>query len=286
VAWLAPALAGPLSVLAALPIYLGQRQSLTIPTWLEPIGAGSIIVFALVLPAWTLVPALLISGAADRLRRASPGPRPAGPAPPTHVAMISLALFPLVLVGFSAAVQPSLLDRYAMVVVLCGAPVVAAGFQRLGMGARVGGAAVLLALAILSAQVAVARGSPYRIPDSATVKAVADLVPAGDFVVVCTRHDLYPMALGVRSGGRRLVFPVLPGGDVPFARPIQIIERDVARVHATVFDFPILVTVDSLRTLPAFWAVSRNDPPCDSPGWFPQHAARRAGGNLFQMTHR
>ncbi|MGC1274857.1 MAG: glycosyltransferase family 39 protein [Planctomycetaceae bacterium] len=116
-----PTLAGPAALAACLPLYLGQRAALEVPTWLAPSGRAAIeqlidpFFRSLTLAGAALVLVASIACRAARseamLRSAEITVRPLG-------ASLGLLGLPFVLLAFHFVVQPVSVARYAIPAVI------------------------------------------------------------------------------------------------------------------------------------------------------------------------
>ncbi len=256
---IAPILAGPCALLLCAPLYLGQRASLTVRTWIAPQGLGDLIAMTreiLLRPALVLV--VFTGFMVTVLRRPNAIIRSW---PPEFAAMLGLGLMPLVIFGFSVAVQPSLVDRYLIVAVLAWCPFVGIAYSRVGRPLKVALAVLMLAF---SARMVNFRASWARVDAArmaAEAAAVAPFLRDGSSVVVLSRHTLYPLAHSSDSGDLRFLDisdttfqrmdSTLSLGDPTSGRKNypDILERDVARVHHRLFDFPKLAHMPTDESL-------------------------------------
>ncbi len=285
-----PRLAAPLvglliAGLAAVPFFLGQRAGLTVKTWVEPADAGMVAgVWQGLLAAPSVLAVLVIAAIGVALTKkdsvfceAASGGVPPGRAalPPGRAALpaLSLVLFPLVIAGFSAAVQPSFVGRYLMPTLLplgliCAVALEAAATG--GLGRRpAGGAlvkALVLTLAALAAATALGGWEVRRLRDAAVVstlraaevraiaRVAADSSPPGAAVVFLRRLDLYPLLASDPALFARCA--LLDYEDDP-RRPLapgSRIERDLGRKVAAMYPAQFrLATVADLRSGDAYF---------------------------------
>jgi uncharacterized membrane protein len=128
---LLPVAAGPVALLATVPFLLGQRQGLTVPTWMPAVTTDGIVTFIeSVFYALPLV-VVLLAWCASQFFRRDGAPTNAPPPPPSPrlapvAGLAALAAVPLVVLVFSLLAQPSLAPKYAIPAVLALAPITAA----------------------------------------------------------------------------------------------------------------------------------------------------------------
>ena len=263
---LRPSLAGIVVVLAIIPIAIGQKRAYSVVTWVPEFAMGQVIAmgrefwFAAV-PIVFLVAALL----AWLIRRGSEsagsplGAARAVFADPGIAALLALAGMPLALAVVSAAGQPSMLSRYAIVATLAWAPLAAMVIEYLG---RVPGRIARLALVWMWL---VAYTKEVRIKllfanEIADARAALRQAPADAIVVTPSVHTMYPLVADSLGGTSRLRFLMLPDSMLDRLFPIGTTqefrgrglhaERDLARIHGARFGFPPAIApshVDSVR---------------------------------------
>ncbi|MCC7351446.1 MAG: glycosyltransferase family 39 protein [Phycisphaerales bacterium] len=124
-----PALAGPAALAACIPLLLGQRAGLSVPTWVEPLSGGQIwdytqdllAIRPLAIVAGGFVLLRLFGGSMEQEERTISFRPLAG-----MMALGAMAVFVLL---FSWVVQPALVSRYAIVSVAALAVAVAVAMQ-------------------------------------------------------------------------------------------------------------------------------------------------------------
>lgn len=281
---LSPSLLGPIALAACIPLYLGQRESLSVATWINPATTLTITLYLALVFARLLLLAGLIRGIAPLLpwgaeRRpildgtlsSDPGVR----------ALLMLGLVPIVLIVFSLLVQPTLIDRYTVVGVVGCAPILAAAVAHVPPRFRVAALALVLAVAILTIG-ARARGAIAAEQErSSLVRAIASRIDHGDVIAVDERYTLYPLARGTTApAGINVFFPELPDSARARVRDFDLVEQDAARVHSRLFGFPRMRPIEQLRELDRFWLVTRHDTSTYAVRWFPSHEATRVAPHL------
>lgn len=281
---LAPALLGPIALAACVPLYLGQRASLSVASWIGPTTMLTIalyiaLVFArLFLLAGVIrgIAALLPGGATERSKMNGTLVRDAG-----MRALLLLGLVPFALILFSLLVQPTLIDRYTIVGVVACAPILAAAIAHIPPLFRGGILALALANAILVVG-ARARGAVATEQErSSLVHAIESHREPGDVVAIDERYVLYPLARGSTApGGVTMVFPVIPDSARRSNRNYDLVEQDAARIHARLYGFPDRRSIEELRQLDRLWLVTRHDTSKLAALWFPSHRATRVAPHL------
>jgi 4-amino-4-deoxy-L-arabinose transferase-like glycosyltransferase len=124
-----PVLAGPVALGACIPLLLGQRAGLSVPTWVQPISGGQMMDYAKdLLAVWPLA---IVAGGFLILRvfggSMDQGERTVSFRP--LAGMTALGAMVIFVLIFSAAVQPSLVSRYAIVAVAAVAVAAAVAMQ-------------------------------------------------------------------------------------------------------------------------------------------------------------
>ena len=302
-----PATAGLVALLLCVPLSIGQRNALSVATWVPDFTVSQLT--ALLGAFWgTPVPVAamlaIVVGAAIRgvaHRRLVVTPVATAVRDPALAALFGLAVLPFALAVLSGIGQPSMLGRYNIPNVLVWAPLVALGAEFVGRWpARVMVGWLLwlwLPGYVLTANRKRAFDSGVR-QASASFKAAAALqVP----VVFSSMHALY--AVAALDGTDRAALSFLELSDSTLqsafgsdARFYQLnkgvrIERDVVRVHARRFGFPRIARQTELQTAPrvAIVAFDANLPRGYSSGeaygrlLFPEHCLTtiESGISLF-----
>ena len=289
-AWLVPLAAGPLALAACLPLLRGQRAAVTVPTWIEPATRTDVLLafghLYMVLDLALVAVAVIAVWGVLRLwqRRTAPS-APSPSAASTRAGAVlraaaegpgvwmlaACALFPMFLLGFSILVQPSLIERYAIVTSLGVAVLVAAAAAALPPVAGLPSApqwtavVVLLAGAMVHLRHLARRNAEFAGWVERTETGVTNNVPRGATVLVTSRHALYPTATTLERAGYRVVYPDFAASDSVCTGPLRgrrcngvLLERDIARVHAARYAFPTLAPIDSVRRLPSLYVVGNN----------------------------
>jgi hypothetical protein len=282
---LLPALAGPLALAACLPLYVGQRAALTVPTWMPDVSvteaARLLAIFLLTLPLAVALTCWALTLA--RAWRAG--------APARHVTGRTLALgprlllaqvaVPFVLVAFSLLVQPATEPRYWIVGAVALAPVVALVISRADSLVRVIGT-----LGVIAASVKTLWGETHRAESLVRrvrddVRVATQLAGSGALVVARYRDTLYPV-LYYRPELRSRT-AVLDSTPFDTANRFFAVERDVARVHRRLYGFPNLVTPDDVGRLSSFYLIEQESDGAPTVQEFPRHAISRVADRVFHL---
>lgn len=280
-----PRLAGPLAGLlvagiAALPFFLSQRAGLSVKTWVEPVNLAAVIGAwrGLVAPA-SVVAVLGIAafGFALRGRSRVPCEAASGSVTPGRAMLpaASLLLFPLVIYGFSALVQPSFIGRYLMPTLVplgvgCAVALEAGATGGLGLKPRGRPLVVALVITLLGLLAAGWMGGlellnrrGIAVGDNAvfaetrrTAALAADSSPAGRPVVFLRRFDLYPLLASDPALFARCALLDFEDDPRKLLPPGSRIERDLGRKVAAMYPSRFrLVTLDSLRRAEGYFFV-------------------------------
>lgn len=282
-----PGLAGPLVTLACIPLFLGQRDALSVGTWIPAISVGGVFLLLAIalLPPPTIVALLSWAGAALVRRRA------AAWASAEHsrqlrlgpLLLLAQAAVPVALAVFSLAVQPATQPRYWIVGAFAAAPIIAFVIAHAGrpFSTVVAAASLAWSVTTLRAERASAEAHARRVEeDEAVVAAVESGIP----IVVRNRHTLYPLVQRNPSLHSRLAL-----FDASAMKPddaFMAVERDVARVHRRLFGFPNIVTPADLDSIPAFYFIELNSPRAPSEGEFPNHGVTQIAPRAYSLDRR
>jgi hypothetical protein len=282
---LAPALAGPLILSACIPIYLGQRAALSIPTWIPRAS----VVDHLFLLAVALLPAGTVAalGAWGASRLLEPV-MPRGTIPPrTTLAggtwlLVGQAAVPLILAAFSLLVQPSTQPRYWIAGSLFAAPVVALAASRSHRVIRwaVGIALVLISATIVKGEGFAGRERQERLQEDArkAARATAD----GSMLVVRRRHTLYPLLRAVPTLGKTAA--LLDASTLhEHDRGLAVVERDVASVHQRFYGFPRIVSPAELEGSKSFYFLEIESTRTPTTAEFPGYDVREVEPRVFHL---
>jgi hypothetical protein len=283
---LLPALAGPVALAACVPLYFGQRASLTVPTWIPDVTVVEAIkllaVFILTLPlaialaCWALTYVLGWRGGV----RAAPSTGSTlslGPA-----LLLAQVAVPFVLALFSLLVLPATELRYWIVGAVATAPLVALVMQRGTVWVRWIGTAGIVAASVktMRGEAARADGFAQRVRDD--VRMATQLTDSGAVVVARWRDTLYPLLVARPELRSRI--PVLDSTPLDGLNPFFIVERDVSRTHQRLFGWPMIVTPAELEHVPAFYLMEPENGSAPTTAEFPRRAITRVADRVFRLV--
>ncbi|MGH7639046.1 MAG: hypothetical protein ACREOK_15455 [Gemmatimonadaceae bacterium] len=265
---IAPAAYGLSALLVVVPLALGQRSAYTVRTWIPDFAPGQLTALAIefwlatigVVAAMLLLIATLarrFSGQRVAVRTIVHGVR----SDPSLIALFATATMPIALAVVSLVGQPSMLPRYAILSTLALAPLAA-------LAAEVGGrwAARGLFLVVLWLWFAAyVREGAAEANFAAGVRRITQTYeharPANLPIVLYSIHLMYPL-IGDEPSEIPVRFMDIPDsrfpaafhGDSPAAQYNRgfILERDLARIHATHWGFPKLAPLSALDSTSRF----------------------------------
>ena len=289
---LVPSLAGPLALAACAPLYLAQRASTTIPTWmpdLTALGAVRLLaIFFLTLPVaialgcWALivVRARLTGGRAERVvdwpltRGFALGP----------LLLLTQAAVPFVLVAFSILVQPATELRYWIAGTVAAAPVVA-------FVVSLGDTPVrwVATLAMVAASVKTMWGEAHRADAFARrvhedIRDATQLARSGTLIVTRLRDTLYPVLQQRPELNSHMA--ALDATPFDSTNRFFVFERDLGRITHRVYGFGNLVTPAALSRLSSFYFIERQGGGAPTSEEFPRHTIRHVNARVFYLVLR
>lgn len=291
--WLAPASAGVAATALCVPLALGQRNAITLSTWVPEFRwnqLGAFIQAFWFSPLLRVALALIgvaIVAAWSRRRLPELRQRIAPLFEPSIAALVALALFPVVLAALSLAGQPSMLGRYSILAAMGWAPMVA-------LAAHLAGTWPTRALGLLVAWFAFSAVTREVLVKERFVAQTARTLAARDAaralgvpVAFQSMHDVYAAAWAADSRANfgflalapeelDLVMPAT-GRFYQLNKGLQV-QRDLVRVHSRRFGFPVVVSRDSLQRLPRFALVVNDET-------LPRATTVREFGALLFPTH-
>jgi hypothetical protein len=270
----APAVAGLAAVAACVPLILAHRAGAVEvdALWVPPLSTAQVgvivrLFFLSTVPVLAVV-LLWIAGLRDSRSRPTP-PSAVRPSwrDASVAALLSLVFFPVVLVVVSIVLQPSMLDRYAIVTVLSWAPLAALAVATLERGGRIVAALFFAVLVGLAARRVIAEKREFAEMVRLTEEAYARALPTDLPIVFASLHTAYPVA-GPRRAERRARFLELPDSTIQAMVPQPrldwlrrhiAVERNIARGHARTYGFPVLAPQAQLDTTRAFYLVGPDE---------------------------
>ena len=289
---LSPSIAGPLALIACAPLYLGQRASLTVPTWipdLTALGAVRLLaIFFLTFPVaiavvcWVLIVARarLTGGLADRvLGRPLLPPLALGP-----LLLLTQAAVAFVLVAFSILVQPATELRYWIAGTVAAAPLVAFVVSRgdplvrwiatLGM--------VLASLKTMWGEAHRADAFARRVHED--IRDATQLSGSGTLIVTRLRDTLYPILQQRPELNSRMA--ALDATPFDSTNRFFVFERDLGRINHRLYGFGNLVTPAELSRLSSFYFIEPQGGGAPTREEFPLHTIRHINARVFYLVLR
>jgi hypothetical protein len=248
---IAPLLVGVAASLACLPFMLGQRDGLSVPTWIEPITLPDVKKMMVRLfgpPALiTVVMTWWVARVMSRRLNGAPDIRALLP-------ITSLLLLPPIVIAFSLLVQPAMKDRYLIVSLPVLAPLAAWLAHELNRWWTSGliVALVVVGAAEMKGKAASARGLERQLSDiAAAIDANDDVQP----VVFKRRIDLYPMLRLRPDIVARSKVLSFDDPAPPVLSHATVYERDMGRKVSRFYPIAEPISEPELRTLDSFIAV-------------------------------
>jgi hypothetical protein len=251
---LAPAAFGPVALLTFVPVYRGQKASLSVPTWIGRPGLSSIqTFFEAVYPFHIASIVILISFLHLMMRPPVPvaeaeadDRRPVGD---LH-GLASLALFPLILFAFSLLVQPALMGRYAIPVSASFGALAAPLLARSGRACRA--LALGLYLAAAAFYLFVERQASIRQVDGRREKLEALAKSEDAPVLFRMRRALYECWWD--GPAARSSWYLLETGEASDAPgDFEVLEQDVAINLHRLYDMPKVIGSSEMATRDVFY---------------------------------
>jgi hypothetical protein len=262
---IAPSVAGLVALVACVPMLISQRATTNGVLWVAPLSTAQVGVMVRLFALSTVPMLAVILLVVDSLRDDTLQPSVMtnirqALRDPGLAALASLALMPIVLIGVSIALQPSLLDRYAIVTVLSWAPLVALAVASLGRGGRVTIVLFLALMVVLGVRRTASERREFARSVAANRAAFEQAKSMNLPIVFQSLLEVYPVA-GLRPAERRALFLDIPDSTIAamvpqprlgWLRRTLRIERDIARSHARYYEFPVIVTQARLDSTSRF----------------------------------
>ena len=279
--------AGPLALLACVPLYLGQRASLSVPTWMpDPTWQSTLgflhDVFLFPILALVIVAAGRYFSSGAGLRSKSRSESISGRLRPL-AGLTGLLLLPAVLIALSYAAQPAMMGRYALPAIAAVAPIVALVARGID---RVRWSVVCLVLLLLGSYNLAGVRQYMQTRDADWDRLAAWL--ASDHpqepVLFELRDDLYPMCQIAPSLAAGFYFHDFPDAAPGWQSRRATVERDVARNHHRQYGWPQLLTPDDLHRLERIYYVASRPDPDRVTQQFPGFNVRHVQDNVFELS--
>lgn len=275
--------AGPAALLGCIPLYLGQRASLSVPTWMPDPTWHSTLGFLHDVFLFPIL-AVMIAAAGRYFSAGAEFPQGSISGRLRPLAGLTGLLFlPGVLIGLSYAAQPAMMGRYALPAIAAVGPVVALAAR--GMD-RVRWSVVCVVLLLLGSYNLAGVRQYMQTRDSEWDRLAAWL--ASDYphgaVLFELRDDLYPMCqISPRLAGR-FYFHDFPDAAPGWQSRRAIVERDVARNHERQYGWPQLLTPDDLGGLKKLYYVASQSDPDRVARQFPGFGVRKVREKVFELS--
>lgn len=269
---IAPSAAGLVALVACVPMVISQRATTTGVLWVAELSTGQVGAMVRLFVLSTVPVLALILLVVDGLRDEISQPSATANVrralrDPSLAALTSLALMPLALIGVSVVLQPSLVGRYATVTALAWAPLVALAVATLGRVARAVAVLFLALIVVLGVRRTVAERRDFVNNVEANQAAFERAKSMNLPVVFQNLHVIYSVA-GLRRAERRALFLDIPDSTIVALTPQKRLERvrrnlridrNIARSHARVYGFPVMVTQAQLDSTSRFLFVASDE---------------------------
>lgn len=274
---LAPSAAGLVALVVLVPMAVAQRSGAQGFLWVPELSAAQILamtrVFWLAVVPIAAVAIVLVAVLRRQVTRDTADIPRQGAMLDAAIdglrsswglaALGGLLLMPAALILISAAVQPSMVDRYGITAVLSWAPLVALAVHGLPRTARAGAVAALGLAAMLAAADEIERQRQFAADVAARASAFERAKTMRLPIVFWGLHSIYPVAgpLSERPPAAlaryldlpdSTLFAMFPEDAMAPVRKKYRLDRDQARGHARTYGFPIMATQAQLDTTPRF----------------------------------
>lgn len=279
-----PAVLGVAALAACVPIYLGQKGALSVPTWVQEPTLSGVIDFVRKLFPLQWLGSVAILTIAGMVTRGAVGHEVTYPSQCCWRRLAgvgSLSLMSVALIVFSFVVQPALVPKYAIVFIPGIAALLAWTTRSAGKLLVIGGC---LLLGWSSCVWLSAFSHQSRQDDLQRVQLMETIQQqAGDVMVVFEdRHSLFPLLelQPDRADQWRFldVESELLGDDV-----LRIVERDVARRIFEMYGQPMLIDRELLVEEGAFFFVPFENDTAAMKGYFKGFQGTDLGHGLYQL---
>jgi hypothetical protein len=247
---LVPVGAGLVALAACMPLYRGQRGSISVPTWVEPASFPAARDFLTMVFSYYVFAIPVIGFFASRmLDRGRPDESLDGPGEDVSelAGLSGLALLPAGLIAFSFLVQSVLIDRYAIATVACFGPLIAPIVAR---SHRPIHWAVLVGLILVSTSNLMGTARWFRQTEARRDEAKAEVARLADIPILFrSRSDLYELWWDAPEARDRFYF--WDPKDLAGSTSAQdTFERDMARNHERWYGLSRAASLSSLQDHP------------------------------------
>lgn len=291
-----PTLAGIAALVLCVPIFKGQRASISVPTWdNEPATIQRILTFWLALvPVWSIVIVLAMHVLTRGARRDVEGRHstiaqvPASPRIADLGSLFAVVLLPVVIAAFTFVVQPALAERYGTVASLAIAPV-AALLASTALRSHARFAIVALFVAACFSMATINRGK-MRVDDGFKRDRNLVLEQTADRPVVFGYwHDLAPILRKKPELASRcfnLDFDDAAGSNAPIKpNHFMTVTRDLGRVLEEFYGKPRLIRREKLAEQFPFFIIGSLDDAKWITAGMEGVRIERVDDRLFKVTH-
>ena len=241
---------GLLALAACMPLYRGQRQAISVPTWIDPPNFTAVRDFFDQVYTYYLF-AIPVTGffVATMLNRSRPAEGAGEPSDDVSelAGLASLALLPAALVVFSFLIQSVLIDRYAIAAVASFGPLMAPIVARTRRPIRW---AVLVGLLLVSTSNLMTASRWFQITEARRRDATTEVTKLAEAPILFrSRADLYELWWDAPAARDRFYYwdpkdlGVKPSN-------FDLLERDMAKSHERWYGLSRAATLSSLHDQP------------------------------------
>ena len=285
---LLPAIAGPLALAACIPLYLGQRASLTVPTWIPDltlVGAARLLaVFLLTLPTAIALACWALTKARAWRARARPERIVSRPLALGPLLLLAQVAVPFALAAFSLLVQPATEPRYWIAGALVTAPLVALVMSRGDTLIRWIATVAMIGSNVKTMWGEANRADAFALRVRADVRVATELARSGTLVVTRWRDTLYPVLQERPELRPRMA--VLDSAPFDTTNAFYVIERDLGRIHRRLYGVPTQLTPAELGRLQSFYLMEPDREGAPTSKEFPRHVINRVSDRVFHLELR
>jgi hypothetical protein len=243
------AAAGPISLLACVPLLLAQRSSFTVPTWL--VNNWPLLLLFLISTLYPLLLALAAIWLYQLFRAREAGFRP-GADPPAATALAGLSglcLLPAALILLSYSAQPVMHPRYALPTVASAAPAIAFLVSRASRRAVIGLFLAFLLLGTIELRQATRAAEHLDEETDRLITAIRTHNPDG-ITVFEYPNSLYVVTHYAPDLAERCYYLDFDANEIGHTPDFRLFTRDLSRNHARYYEKPRLLAWEKAKQLP------------------------------------
>ncbi len=237
---------GILALAACIPLYLGQRKSITVGTWIEPASLPAARDFLMMVFSYYVfaIPVIGLFAASLLARGRGVASAEGTPEDVSELGgLAGLALLPAVLIVLSFSVQSVLIDRYAIAAVAGFGPLIAPVVARIRGPVRW---AVLAGFLVLSTSNLMGSARWFRQAEARRDEATAAVARLADAPILFrSRSDLYELWWDAPEARDRFYFWD-PKDLAEHPSALDCLERDMAGNHSRWYGLSRTATLSSL----------------------------------------